>query len=227
MEGPNCDPQANTCPKFQKVEGSECHIGCVNNEHSRSIAVGIMRNYWESNVFGIFNEFIIEQAILEQSIESQNLELSPNLNEFTIQPPSEVDIITYSCNPGVQEEISCEILSVVEGKGYVSDSFDDGLIISNEDIRIGISYGDISNILILEGIDPETGEMNIEYKLSRFEDVVVLPHQEEEGEIVISTPDGQVLDSFNYIPISQQIFDSQKSTQIISTPVTIPIYQVT
>ena len=47
-DAPNCDSDL-ACPKFSVVEGSECHVGCVNSENSRPAFYDIMSNYWKSD----------------------------------------------------------------------------------------------------------------------------------------------------------------------------------
>ncbi len=221
IEGPNCDSDKQKCSKFEDVDGSECHIGCVNNEHARPVEVGIMRDYWQSNSFGEYDEYIIHQSILEQTefseyvLPNENLELSP------IESSQEVDIVTFSCGLKFGEvQESCEILEILPGRGYVSDMLGDDLTISNGDYSVGVSYGDIRDVLIVEGYNPEKGEFSFEYKFIDFEDVVILPREKEGGIISIIGEGGVVLDSTEYG------LDQDGANYIISEPVSLNIPEV-
>lgn len=71
-DAPNCDSNWRTCTKFNVVSDFECIQGCVNSENSRSINVGIMRDYWKSKVYGVYNEHALTSYILESTKTSTN-----------------------------------------------------------------------------------------------------------------------------------------------------------
>ena len=57
----NCD--ISNCNKWNNVDGTGCFNGCSKAEYYRSIQNGIMRNYYKSNVFGIWNERILSEKL--------------------------------------------------------------------------------------------------------------------------------------------------------------------
>tara|TARA_Y100000310_G_C20700313_1_gene829100 strand:- start:5422 stop:6552 length:1131 start_codon:yes stop_codon:yes gene_type:complete len=59
----NCD--FSGCPKWKGVEGAECFEGCSLNEFYRSSKESIMKNYYRSEEFGVWNSKVIEDNIGE------------------------------------------------------------------------------------------------------------------------------------------------------------------
>ncbi len=217
FEGPNCDSQTD-CPKFKEIEGSECYAGCINNENSRPVKVGIMRDYWESSRYGLFDEHIIEQAILGNSESSEELGFSPVLE------PSLVNIIKYECN---FESTGCEIISVDQGEfGYPSEALnsysDEKITISQGDVSINIPSGGIYNTLIVEGHD-ESGIMSGEYILKPSADILILPFDLKPNEITIESSEG-ILDTYSYSPDEEIVGQvDSKNKLIASNPTVISI----
>ena len=111
-------------------------------------------------------------------------------------------------------------MEILPGRGYVSDMLGDDLTISNGDYSVGVSYGDIRDVLIVEGYNPEKGEFSFEYKFIDFEDVVILPREKEGGIISIIGEGGVVLDSTEYG------LDQDGANYIISEPVSLNIPEV-
>ena len=217
FEGPNCDSQT-TCPKFQVVDGSECHVGCINNENSRPVRVGIMRDYWESDRYGVFDEYVIEQAILGNSKSSEEVGFSPKLE------PNFVNIVRYKCN---FENTRCEIISVDQGEsGYPSESLNsysnEKITISQGDISIDIPKEGIYNTLIVEGRD-ESGVVGGEYFFEPSEDILILPFDPEPNMIVIKSDD-ETLDTYSYSPSNEILEQIEKSNRpIVSNPIILGI----
>jgi len=221
IPGPNCDSQINTCPKFKNVEGAECHKGCINNKHSRPIEVGIMRNYWDSNLYGVFDEHIIEQAILDQSASNEDLSFSPE-NSKNLQENSQlVNLIKYSC-----VENSCNILEITQGlRGYPSDpNLGKEIYLSHGDYKVGVPGG-VSNYLIIEGYNPETKKMEGEYIEKKIYDVVTFPFVSENVPVRIFDDRGNVIDEQIYTP-REDLINSRKNFQIISPTKFIDILSV-
>jgi hypothetical protein len=86
-DAPNCDSE-ESCPKFSVVEGSECIVGCVNEEYSRPAEFDIMSNYWKSDRYEVYNEWYIENLILETT--------SSNGDSFDV--PIDVYIVEGDCS---------------------------------------------------------------------------------------------------------------------------------
>lgn len=217
FEGPNCDSQM-TCPKFQVIGGSECHIGCINNENYRPIKTGIMRDYWESNRYGLFDEYIIEQAILGNSKNSEELGFSPSIG------PTLVNLVKYECN---FENTECEIISVDQGNfGYPSESLnsysDEKITISQGEVSISVPKKGIYNILIVEGHD-EFGVVGGEYFFEPSADILILPFDPEPNEINIES-DGEKLYTYSYFPNEDIISQVEINNRpIVSNPVILKI----
>lgn len=109
FSGPNCDTDFQNCNKFKIIDGTECHIGCVNLENSRSVYVGIMRDYWVSNSYGLFNEYLIEQKILELTSDHSNY-----LPDGTDQSNLDTDNPTNNANDYL-EDIEAEDMLELTG----------------------------------------------------------------------------------------------------------------
>ena len=193
----NCDPEFDACPSFDVVEGSECHAGCVNYEHARSIGTGIMRDYWKSSSYGVFNEYLIEQVIFDNTLSNKQIgtvSLSPKGNP--VQEKEEVLVVEYECAGK-----DCEISSVSEGNGYVQKYLDSG---SENVFSLGLSNGasykfDGLDLLYIEGHNLD-GEMEADHRVvSRVNDFVVLEKPEQDVRIDLRDPSGKILDSHNYV----------------------------
>ncbi len=58
----NCDVEA--CNKWNNIDGTGCFNGCSKQQFYRSIQNGIMRNYYKSNIYGVWNEKILKDGLL-------------------------------------------------------------------------------------------------------------------------------------------------------------------
>ncbi|MBI2671219.1 hypothetical protein HYX18_04565 [Candidatus Woesearchaeota archaeon] len=58
---PNCDTKE--CKKWQDFKGTQCLKGCALNEYYRSNDFTIMRNYFKSNNFGVYNEWLLNKSL--------------------------------------------------------------------------------------------------------------------------------------------------------------------
>lgn len=179
-DAPNCDSEYEICPKFSIVEGSECLVGCVNNENSRSVKVGIMRDYWSSKRYGLYNEWFLEKLILEKTKESGEVEVKGSLKKS----PEIIFLVNGKC---VKDE--CEIVDVGVSSGYVSsDKFvDSNLKVRYGDSLVGIPRGD--RIMLDYG---PSGDV---VYVDSYEFSVAVPVEEEVDNIVLEK-DGEVEDIF-------------------------------
>lgn len=60
-EAPNCDNE--DCNKWFDFKGTGCYKGCARNDFYRSQEFTIMRNYFKSNKFGVYNEWLINKSL--------------------------------------------------------------------------------------------------------------------------------------------------------------------
>jgi len=160
-DAPNCDSEWQTCPKFSIVNGSECVRGCVNNENSRPIKVGIMRDYWKSKVYGAYDEYVLENLILERvSGESLVLKSAP----------------LYSARLKYLEG-SWKIVDVQEDYGFVDRSFEKGvgrvvLVDSDGNILSEVSLPNNEQMLFLDGHD-ENGEFIPSTEIKAVDEIII------------------------------------------------------
>nr|MBA4405159.1 hypothetical protein [Nanoarchaeum sp.] len=119
-DAPNCDSTWQTCPKFSSVSNSECIQGCVNNENSRSVNVGIMRDYWKSKSYGQYNEYALTSYIsksVESSLDSKiaksmpinSVELSFVDNQWRILEVKETTGYPDGLNTGVSSKYTLSV----------------------------------------------------------------------------------------------------------------------
>jgi hypothetical protein len=197
-ESPNCDDEFASCPQFEEVRGSECHIGCVNNRHARSVDIGIMRDYWKSSTYGVFNEYLIENVILENSLGNSEIgTVSMSPKRLLAQVPEEVLLIEYECIGA-----DCKISSVLETEGFVQKYIDtlakDSVM--SLDLNDGESYNfDYLNTLYVEGHNVN-GEMVADHRIvSKINDFVIVRNPMNDVKIELKDPEGEVLDTYDYV----------------------------
>ena len=58
---PNCDDK--TCKKWKDFNGTQCLKGCALSSYYRSQDFTIMRNYFKSNKFGVYNEWLLNKSL--------------------------------------------------------------------------------------------------------------------------------------------------------------------
>jgi hypothetical protein len=197
FEGVNCDKN-NDCPKFSDFKDSECYLGCVDESHFRSIYVGIMKNYWKSNRYGSFNEYIIRNVILDNTLSTDQIGSSPIQKSMPLEKGEEILLISYGC---IGED--CEILEVESSFGYVSKSSKKGIGFYSEDYSIKVDSV-LGNTLIVEGVKDESGEMIGEYSSpKKIIDVVAIPYSDD-TKIEIKNSSGSVLDNYRFIDRSEE-----------------------
>ncbi len=130
-DAPNCDSEYDTCPKFSNIEGSECHVGCVNKQYSRSIDVGIMRDYWipEGKRYGIYNEWFLKNEILEKTIEPSEDSIIKGMPQ---DKPQSVYVVKGTCD----KNGNCNIDNVSMSPGYPSKGFEGDLELKHGDFFV-------------------------------------------------------------------------------------------
>jgi hypothetical protein len=173
---PNCDTEWETCPMFEIVEDSECWQGCVNHEHSRSVKVGIMRDYWSSSTFGSYNEYVLNDLIEETTV-------SGGTGEAVLSPPVDVFYVYVSC---VGED--CSIARVEEGLGYPDKYISDG----NLYVKAGSEFASLKNPLLFLDHGPE-GSVSLP---DSYESVVIVEREEGVDDIDLVNAKGSVMSSF-------------------------------
>ena len=134
-DAPNCDPNFATCPMFSEVSEAECHLGCVNEEYSRSVYYGIMSNYWKEPTFGAYDEWYIEKFLLETT---SDFSTESTTDGNPVEQPEEIYIVSGTCDI----EGNCEIEDVQMSPefGYPSQSklIDSTLKIIHGDFSVNI-----------------------------------------------------------------------------------------
>jgi hypothetical protein len=223
MEIPNCDSQLSTCPKFQEVDGAGCYAGCINYNHARSVDIGIMRDYWKSSSYGLFDEFIIEQAILGKSTKFPESSFLSAFSIFPKESPSPMTLVKYSCDV----DNSCQILEVIQGiEGYITSDQGADLFFVQGITKIGVINKGIYNYLIIEGYNLETNALEGEYFLEEYNDIVLLPFDHIEGIIKLEDAEGNVLDEIAYVPNPELLSKFQQQIKIISSSIFFKIHSV-
>jgi len=199
IEGPNCDKDYEECSKFKIVQGSECHVGCVDEGHSRSVDIGIMRNYWKSDRYGLYNEHIIRNVVLDNTLGGDQIGFSSIQKSMPIGEAEKVLLINYECDNDLK---NCEILEIKSEVGYLTKSIktsgSDKIFIINEDYSIGLDFV-LGNTLIIEGVKDETGEMVGEYIYpDKVKDIVIIPYT---GETTVKITDSnkEIMDEYHFI----------------------------
>lgn len=174
-DAPNCDPSWRDCPKFKVVEDSECIQGCVNNEHSRSIKTGIMRDYWRSKVYGSYNEYILSNLIVD------------------VTGVDSIEVIQKSM-PIYQVEVrflngAWEIIDIVESEGYPDDvnlgdtSSNYISLLDGEGVMLSSLSLPITTLFV-DGLDAE-GNPSPDVFLETGSFIVNLPKVDEADKIVV------------------------------------------
>ncbi|MCD4759368.1 M64 family metallopeptidase [archaeon] len=152
-DAPNCDSSWRVCPKFKVVEGSECVRGCVNEEHSRSVETGIMRDYWKSNRYGLYNEYCIEKDILEFTNGPKSNEIRKSMPLYSVK-------LELSNGEWVVNEIN-EINGFPDGE---NTGFSDSVVLLDSSGKEIGSVGLPSNRLFIDGhaVDGSISQMVVE-----------------------------------------------------------------
>ena len=176
-DAPNCDSDYLTCPKFSVVEGSECHVGCVNSENSRSVFYSIISNYWKSDSYGIYNEWYIENFLLDNTKDSNgNIETEGSPK----RSPEMVYIITGNCDINGECELDDAKFSPVLGYATSSKLVDSSLKIEHGDYSVSIP----KEAILFKDFGPE-GSMEVkEYSFS-----VAVPVDEKDNKILLVVDD--------------------------------------
>lgn len=179
-DAPNCDSSWETCPKFKSVTDSECVRGCVNNENSRSINVGIMRDYWKSKVFGSYNEYALTSFILKTTKANSN-------NQVVKSMPLNVVELSYVNN-------QWKILDVKESEGY-PDGLNTGISTNSKIIIEDKDYKNIYElnlqipVMYFDGHDSEGNPYYNTTLLNEVKYLVVVPKLTNEKRITIKEND--------------------------------------
>jgi hypothetical protein len=181
-DAPNCD-NVKSCPKFSEVEGSECHVGCVNSKYSRSVKVGIMRDYWTSSRYGLYNEWYLENLIKERTKSGGRSKTDGEPKES----PQLVYLVSGKCVSG-----NCEIEDVQKSPGYITENKEESvLVVVTGSHSVNIPS---DNKIIIEA-EPGMENGRIIYP-DEFEFSVAIPIIEDEDIDLVE--DGNVIDSFNF-----------------------------
>jgi len=177
-DAPNCDPQIQTCPKFSKVDGSECIKGCVNDQNARSVDVGIMRDFWKSDRYGVYNEDYIRKSLFKMAEPGVNQEVQGSMPLYSIE-------IAYSPKTGLK------VVGIQESNG-----FPDGLNVKKSIYSPSIVALDIDgNELYVVQIPPsniyldghsQSGEPRLEVAQPlEYNYLINIPRTEKVEEVVI------------------------------------------
>jgi hypothetical protein len=182
-DAPNCDSEYETCPKFSVVEGSECHVGCVNSENSRPAFYDIMSNYWKNDRYEIYNEWYIENVILDTTKE---LPINMEDDGDPKESPENIYVVEGSCD--IDGNCNIENIQMSPLLGYRTSS---KLVDTNLQIKHG-SY--VVNIpkqpILFKDYGPE-GSMEVkEYSFS-----VAVPVDEKDNKIIL-VDNGKIEDAY-------------------------------
>lgn len=170
-DAPNCDPEKDSCPMFSEVDNSECIVGCVNKEYSRSVYYGIMSNYWKSPKFGSYDEWWIENYLIENTKSGGE----PDFGGDPSDGPKDVYVVKGECT----KEGECTIEEVVMSPPrYPTNS---KLVESDIEIRHGDNFVKIPNSGLLFKDYGDSG--NVE--LRPYDFLVAIPVDPDENEIVL------------------------------------------
>ena len=179
-DAPNCDSEKNTCPKFSVVEGSECIVGCVNEENSRPAEYDIMSNYWKSDRYEVYNEWWIGNFLEDNTAESK-LDMKTEGNP--VESPEKVYIVEGECSVNGE----CSITDVrYSPAAYPTKSkpFSFGIsggVIKHGDDSVNVPGGGI----LFKDFGPEG---NIEKRPYPFS--LAIPFDEKETKIELYEKDG-------------------------------------
>lgn len=177
-DAPNCDSDWRNCNKFKDIEDSECWRGCVNQQYSRSIKIGIMRDYWNSNVYGSYNEYFLK-GLLETKT-------SKNNNKDSLKsPPVDVFLVYVSCN-----SIGCSIIDVEQDKGYADSYVDDSFL--------DVSNGNNKASLVNPKLFSDFGNSGSVSMPDNFDSVIVIEKDSINDKIDLIDNGGKIIDSYKY-----------------------------
>lgn len=202
-DAPNCDSSWQTCPKFQIVEGSSCVKGCVNDAHARSVDVGIMRDYWKSKRYGIYNEYFIENWILGAT---------PSSDQKTVLE----SIPLYSVKLSFMKD-EWKVGELTESSGFpdgVNNNIEDSILLVDKDGETLAEAGLPSTWIYLDG-HGESGEPSQQVDKAGLVDVTMyLPLVEGADKISIEK-NGEIVKSYK---IEDLLFSPSSNTQLIEIP---------
>ncbi|GEM_PF-3268540 len=141
----NC---AQECREFDILD--DCKQGCITSEYYRSIDVGLMRNYWDTQNFGIFNERELTRIIKEKGGSSGGVLLSPKRDK--------VYIVDFSVNG---EALSLSSISGEEGYAPKFNKKGYSYVLTEENKVIEKRFFGYPTLIMERG---NSGGMNGEYK---------------------------------------------------------------
>ncbi len=170
-DAPNCDPEKLSCPMFSDVDGSECIVGCVNQEYARSVYYGIMSNYWKSPKFGNYDEWWIENYLLENTKGGGEHEFGGDPNEG----PTDVYVVKGECTTDGE----CTIEEVVMSPSRYTTS--SKLINSDIEIKHGDSVIKVPRSGLLFKDFGDSGSV----ELRPYDFLIAIPVDPDENEIVL------------------------------------------
>jgi hypothetical protein len=178
---PNCDKDYMNCSKFSIINGSECHVGCVNNKYSRPIDVGIMRDYWVSKIYGAYDEWFLKSLVLDKTKEvKEDIKKRGDPKE----KPEQVYVVSGSCDNG-----QCKILDVQKSPGYpTSYKGDSSLVVEVGEYSISVPQN--NRIMTDFGL-----EKDVRY-VGSYDFVVAVPVVEDKD--ILLTNDGKVEDFYSF-----------------------------
>lgn len=179
-DAPNCDPEWRTCPKFSVVNGSECWRGCVNDKYSRSIKVGLMRDYWSSDIYGIYNEYVLTKLINENTNQITD-------NNIKRSPPYNILLVFGECDDGI-----CSITNVEEDVGYF-DSY-------NVNSYLSVISGEEEASLASPRLFSDYGSNGKSEDVSNFNFLIIVKEDPSTKKVNLIDSGGEVIDSYIYSP---------------------------
>tara|TARA_Y100000034_G_scaffold130882_1_gene190432 strand:+ start:690 stop:1898 length:1209 start_codon:yes stop_codon:yes gene_type:complete len=197
-KAPNCDSDYEYCSKFSSVEGYECHLGCVNNENSRSVYVGIMRDYWvkEGKRYGLYNEWVLENLILDRTKE---------VEEKVDEEPVDVYLVNGNCD----SEGNCVIdnIDLDSILGYPTKS-------PSKDSSVSLNYGEYNYKIPSRSLLFTESNKSNNVIFTEIEFTIAIPVDIEENNIEIIDNEGNIQDSY--------IIPAKSFSSIFSKEVKIP-----
>jgi hypothetical protein len=202
-DAPNCDIDLNSCSKFDLVSFHDCVKGCVDDKHARSIEVGIMRDYWKSNVFGNYNEEVLRRVIEGESSSLEGLEV--------LKSPINLVELQYSSG-------EWDIISVSESIGFADNSFGTGdyIEVIGPD---GESLDKVvlkSPILFLDGHDEVGNPVQSASIVEGAKYIVSLPAG---GEKIVVKSEGATVSAYNLVSGEKIVGSSGFGGEIVDIPV--------
>ncbi len=209
-KAPNCDAAWQTCPKFQVVERYDCERGCVNNDHSRSIKTGIMRDYWKSNIYGEYNEYTLRNLIKTST---------GDIVDIGVQKSMPLNLVEVRFSQG-----KWDLIDVKEGEGFPDGTnkginYGDSIAILDDDGDI-ISEIQLQNPrLYLDG-HSESGENLADVEEIESTTIIALPKTDDDSQIVVQQ-ESRVVGSYDL----KEKVDLSKSynTKSVSIPTTYSV----